>query len=260
MDARHHPFDVLSGSLLGITVAWCSYRQYFPPVSEYWKKGRAYPIRTWGRPPVHPADRDPSVIEDDGLEPLRQPEMRLADEEEGGAGYSSAAAPSAARAGGENVFRKQISNSQRLRQQEYQARQASGPLPYSQQGPPPLPKHTAPPVTDPSPFTPGAGNRRHNRHDDDDYEDSSSNDPDESYELEPSYTLTDSRNQMNVQSFSAVEDTSYKSSVPPLQSPAVPEPLQVRKASPPLPPQPQRKPVTLSDVESVKKEDDLTEK
>ena len=54
MDARHHPFDVISGSLLGIVVAWCAYRQYFPPVSEPWHKGRAYPIRSWGTEPKAP--------------------------------------------------------------------------------------------------------------------------------------------------------------------------------------------------------------
>ncbi|KAL7276942.1 hypothetical protein RUND412_000034 [Rhizina undulata] len=48
MDARHHPFDVISGSLLGFFVAWASYRQYFPSLNEPWKKGRAYPARTWG--------------------------------------------------------------------------------------------------------------------------------------------------------------------------------------------------------------------
>lgn len=48
MDARHHPFDVLFGSAMGILVAWAAYRQYFPPVGESWNKGRAYPIRTWG--------------------------------------------------------------------------------------------------------------------------------------------------------------------------------------------------------------------
>lgn len=56
MDARHHPFDVISGSLLGIICAYVSYRQYFPPVTEAWNKGRAYPIRTWGREPVNPFD------------------------------------------------------------------------------------------------------------------------------------------------------------------------------------------------------------
>lgn len=54
MDARHHPFDVISGSLLGIVVAWCAYRQYFPPISEPWHKGRAYPIRSWGTEPRVP--------------------------------------------------------------------------------------------------------------------------------------------------------------------------------------------------------------
>lgn len=48
MDARHHPFDVITGGLLGFGVAWASYRQYFPSLSETWKKGRAHPMRTWG--------------------------------------------------------------------------------------------------------------------------------------------------------------------------------------------------------------------
>ncbi|KAG9768851.1 PAP2-domain-containing protein, partial [Aureobasidium melanogenum] len=33
MDARHHPFDVLFGSALGVLCAWGAYRQYFPPRS-----------------------------------------------------------------------------------------------------------------------------------------------------------------------------------------------------------------------------------
>jgi diacylglycerol diphosphate phosphatase/phosphatidate phosphatase len=44
MDARHHPFDVITGSLLGIFCAWTAYRQYFPTLSDYRAKGRAYPI------------------------------------------------------------------------------------------------------------------------------------------------------------------------------------------------------------------------
>ncbi|EQL31680.1 hypothetical protein, variant [Blastomyces dermatitidis ATCC 26199] len=55
MDARHHPFDVLFGSFLGIVCAYVAYRQYFPPLSESWRKGRAYPIRTWGNSPVGPS-------------------------------------------------------------------------------------------------------------------------------------------------------------------------------------------------------------
>ena len=56
MDARHHPFDVLSSSILGILIAWVAYRQYFPSLSEPWKKGRAYPIRSWGKDSLHPAE------------------------------------------------------------------------------------------------------------------------------------------------------------------------------------------------------------
>lgn len=50
IDARHHPFDVMFGSALGLLCGWGSYRQYFPPVSHTWEKGRAYPMRTWGVP------------------------------------------------------------------------------------------------------------------------------------------------------------------------------------------------------------------
>ncbi|KAK2752538.1 hypothetical protein FQN55_006651 [Onygenales sp. PD_40] len=60
MDARHHPFDVISGSLLGVVCGWIAYRQYFPPLSESWRKGRAYPIRSWGTQPVPPSYADRS--------------------------------------------------------------------------------------------------------------------------------------------------------------------------------------------------------
>ena len=60
-DARHHPFDVITGSLLGVACAWVSYRQYFPPLSEPWSKGRAYPIRTWGSP------EEPRYVGDGGF-------------------------------------------------------------------------------------------------------------------------------------------------------------------------------------------------
>ena len=94
MDARHHPFDILFGSALGILVAWGSYRQYFPAISHPWEKGRAYPMRTWGvemklRPSGHRpsgsgrVDRTASVVtadhDDDpgnssyGMEPIRAP-------------------------------------------------------------------------------------------------------------------------------------------------------------------------------------------
>jgi diacylglycerol diphosphate phosphatase/phosphatidate phosphatase len=44
MDARHHPFDVITGTLIGIVFAWAAYRQYFPAISDCHAKGRAYPM------------------------------------------------------------------------------------------------------------------------------------------------------------------------------------------------------------------------
>lgn len=67
MDARHHPFDVITGSLLGVFTAWASYRQYFPSLAEPWKKGRAYPIRSWGTEPRIP----PGMSDNDDMVPLR---------------------------------------------------------------------------------------------------------------------------------------------------------------------------------------------
>lgn len=114
MDARHHPFDVLSGSLMGILVAWGSYRQYFPPVSETWRKGRAYPIRAWGRGPAMPP---PAVQIEDDIQPLH-PTRQPTDEERGAAsGFSSQTAVPGAGGHNGNVFREQISQSQRRRQQ-----------------------------------------------------------------------------------------------------------------------------------------------
>ena len=111
MDARHHPFDVLSGSAMGIGIAWASYRQYFPPLHETWRKGRAYPIRVWGQGPQGP----PAMVRvDDDMEPLRPVDI----EQRGAAttGFSShtAAAGSSDEQSG-NVFRQQISQSQRQR-------------------------------------------------------------------------------------------------------------------------------------------------
>lgn len=109
MDARHHPFDVMFGSALGILVAWGSYRQYFPPVTETWRKGRAYPIRAWGQPTRTPPN--PTIMVDEDVRPLR-PMGKPIDEERGeSSGYTSTTV-----VGGEtNVFRQQISDSQRRR-------------------------------------------------------------------------------------------------------------------------------------------------
>ena len=99
MDARHHPFDVLFGSAMGILVAWSSYRQYFPPVGDSWLKGRAYPIRTWGKELKAPH------AEAIAMEPLRQSMVPPAglDDTESQPGTSA------------NVFRDQVSHSQRQR-------------------------------------------------------------------------------------------------------------------------------------------------
>ncbi|BDD64026.1 hypothetical protein MAP00_008877 [Monascus purpureus] len=79
MDARHHPFDVITGSMLGIICACVSYRQYFPSITEAWKKGRAYPIRTWASEPRIPVGAyDDSTValanpEEERFEPTRVP-------------------------------------------------------------------------------------------------------------------------------------------------------------------------------------------
>lgn len=170
MDARHHPFDVLSGSLIGILVAWGSYRQYFPPVSESWRKGRAYPIRTWGKSPTPPSATDVA----DDIQPLRI--VRSATDEEQG---TSSAIPGD-EAHSSNVFRQQISQSQRRRQEEFGGIQPSDTMSstYSQkvagyQGQLP----TSNPFAEPR-------GRRH-----DNYEYSSSED-DDNIELQPSYSLS----------------------------------------------------------------------
>lgn len=114
MDARHHPFDVLFGSALGILVAWASYRQYFPPVSETWRKGRAYPIRTWGmetkQPPV-PGGNE-MIRTDSDMEPYR---TRAAAATSSSSHVSGAEVDLSQRQSGANVFREQISRSQRQR-------------------------------------------------------------------------------------------------------------------------------------------------
>jgi diacylglycerol diphosphate phosphatase/phosphatidate phosphatase len=119
MDARHHPFDVISGAMLGILVSWVSYRQYFPPVSETWRKGRAYPIRAWGRGPAAPPSANPTIMVDEDVQPLR-PMPHSMDVERGEAsGFSSNTAVAGDSEHGGNVFRQQIHDSQRRRQNPY---------------------------------------------------------------------------------------------------------------------------------------------
>ncbi|KAL2814271.1 PAP2-domain-containing protein [Aspergillus granulosus] len=82
MDARHHPFDVITGSLLGVICASISYRQYFPSLSEPWKKGRAHPIRSWGTAPTYPdagryqgAGESTEALRNPAQEQMRQPDL-----------------------------------------------------------------------------------------------------------------------------------------------------------------------------------------
>ena len=99
MDARHHPFDVISGSLLGMLVAWCAYRQYFPPVTESWHKGRAHPIRAWGTEPKEPRREYQGMSRDHSpVELLRVREQPRWDDPEHGQGQPRGASlPSNAR-------------------------------------------------------------------------------------------------------------------------------------------------------------------
>ena len=121
MDARHHPFDVISGSLLGIMMAYGSYRQYFPPISETWRKGRAYPIRSWASEPRSPRPEERQVARDQGVEPLRTNSGRIDEEQPGSAFKAPRMLPrQASYAEPEvNVFRQQVSRSQRLRQGQF---------------------------------------------------------------------------------------------------------------------------------------------
>lgn len=118
MDARHHPFDVISGASLGILVAWAAYRQYFPPVTETWRKGRAYPIRSWGRGPAPPPAQAPVIMVDEDVQPLRPMDPPRDVERGEASGFSTSPGMHGDPDHGGNVFRKQISDSQRRRQND----------------------------------------------------------------------------------------------------------------------------------------------
>lgn len=172
MDARHHPFDVLSGSALGILVAWGSYRQYFPPLHETWRKGRAYPIRSWGNTPARP---DVDTRMDDGTEPLRSSVRAMpVDEERPPSGSSTSVDEHRG-----NVFRQQISTSQRQREATSPGLRAG--LQYS--------GDAAGPKGQTSSFPPNPYSNKPYRGRDDNYDESSSDD-DHDIELRPQYTLT----------------------------------------------------------------------
>ncbi|OCK81969.1 PAP2-domain-containing protein [Lepidopterella palustris CBS 459.81] len=184
MDARHHPFDVITGSLLGILVAWGSYRQYFPPVTEPWHKGRAYPIRSWGREPVAP-----EVIRvDEAAEPLRVPIPAPADIERGAtSGYTSPTLQGIAEEHGGNVFRQQVSASQRRRAEDAYRGAPSSAYSVPQRGPSTVSSTYTSTLPTSNPFAAPTSTHRGTRQDG--YFSSSSEDEDE-YELQPTYTLS----------------------------------------------------------------------
>lgn len=189
MDARHHPFDVLSGSLLGILTAWGAYRQYFPPVTQTWRKGRAFPIRSWGKDPEVPPEAYP--ITHEGREPLRDNSSLKTVDEEQPLGGAEAGAPSTADMGepGANVFRQQISNSQRHRQLAVQAYGDAQPTPSSVYTADLNRTPTASTYTSQLPLSnsnPYAARRRRG----DDYNSSSSEDETDEFELQRTYTLS----------------------------------------------------------------------
>ncbi|KAK0642783.1 Lipid phosphate phosphatase 2 [Lasiodiplodia hormozganensis] len=190
MDARHHPFDVLSGSLLGILTAWGSYRQYFPPVSETWRKGRAFPIRSWGKEPEAPPEAYP--INHEGREPLRDPSLKTIDEEQPMRGADNTGATSIEEGeAGANVFRQQISNSQRHRQLAAQAYGDARPTPSSvytadlNRTPTATTYNSQLPSSNPYAPTYPARRRRG-----DNYSSSSSEDEADEFELQRTYTLS----------------------------------------------------------------------
>ncbi|KAF2653947.1 acid phosphatase/Vanadium-dependent haloperoxidase [Lophiostoma macrostomum CBS 122681] len=182
MDARHHPFDVLSGSAMGILVAWGAYRQYFPPLHETWRKGRAYPIRAWGKtpePPAHTAFQAEEEIQ--RLRPL--PVSRDVEDRAASSGFSSAQAGGVGLEDpGRNVFREQISQSQRRRQDT-----APFQIPHTDT----MPTSTAGQAARYQNQLPGSSPFARDQHHNYDY---SSSDDDDNYELQQTYTLSAPQN------------------------------------------------------------------
>lgn len=195
MDARHHPFDVISGSMLGVLTAFCAYRQYFPPISESWRKGRAYPIRSWGSEPTEPSAKqeEREVARDQGVEPLRTATIDHDEErivtalhplrQEQPAVSSPNAKPVP------NVFRQQVSETERLRPQGFEQQRGGPSSNYS--------ANTDPRVAS-NPYS-MAGGRRSRQVDEHASWSSSESDHEESeggYEMQPNYALTDTQPQI----------------------------------------------------------------
>jgi hypothetical protein len=62
-DYRHHPTDIIAGSLLGLALAWFSYRLYYPPLD--------HPMAHKAYSPRIPEDEEPFADEGNSQEGLR---------------------------------------------------------------------------------------------------------------------------------------------------------------------------------------------
>ena len=198
MDARHHPFDVISGCLLGILTAFCSYRQYFPPVSEAWRKGRAYPIRSWATEPLGPspmhAERE--MARDQGVEPLRTTQAPVDEEQTGMDFPTGVILPDPdmdPRSSGRNVFRKQIIQSELSRQQDYPPQRIGQPsnLPTSSTH---NPSNSFPRISSP---------RGRPIHDGEQWSSSEDGEEETEFEMQPNYALGPSHPETHQVGFSA---------------------------------------------------------
>lgn len=165
MDARHHPFDVITGSLLGIITAWIAYRQFFPALSDFKAKGRAYPIRTWG----HISE----TYEGADAVPLRGHDSKM--------GFvSGRESPTTGSSG--NAFRDEVNRSQRRRGGGLDGTSASDIAPA-------MPASASAPHYSAASTSANTGNRNQ-YHRDNEWDDSTDEEGGNDLELQPTYTLS----------------------------------------------------------------------
>ncbi|KAF2664257.1 PAP2-domain-containing protein [Microthyrium microscopicum] len=196
MDARHHPFDVLSGSTIGILVAWAAYRQYFPSPSDFNAKGRAYPARTWGMNPLGKRDKEAygydvplEAQDEDTIGLTSSSNYPLNNHPQ--SSYANASPPPQSSGSG-NYFRDEIHASTSARHRTYEPNRK------------PIPLHTGDiGEAVPGPLRP-RGARDGAR--EDGWEDVTGQASPESYELQPQYSLNQDASYDPYQT----DDTSYR--------------------------------------------------